>query len=56
LNYVDSDAAKEAATQLARARQLLHGLHRSLNRQLLTRPLTFVVLLGSAFAIAGLLS
>jgi four helix bundle protein len=56
LNYIDADTAKEAATQLARARQLLHGLHRSLNRQLLTRPLTFVVLLGSVFAIAGLLS
>jgi len=56
LNYVDADTAKEAATELARARQLLHGLHRSLNRQLLTRPLPLVVLLGWAFAIAALLS
>jgi four helix bundle protein len=56
LHYVGEETAAETVAQLTRARQLLHGLHRSVSRQMLTGTLTLVVLLGSAFAIARLLS
>src|SRR3954453_9222058 len=48
LNYVSAEMAAETVAELTRARQLLHGLHRSVNRQLLAGTLTFVALLSCA--------
>ena len=56
LHYVGAETAAETVAQLTRARQLLHGLHRAVSRQILTGTLTLVALLGSGFAIARLLS
>ena len=45
VGYVDREAAAEVAAELTRTRQLLHGLRRSLNRQLLVQGLAFVAVI-----------
>jgi four helix bundle protein len=48
LKYVTNEAAAEIASDLVRTRQLLHGLRRSLSRQLVARGLAFVAVLSAA--------
>lgn len=50
LGYVNQEVIATMAAELTRTRQLLHGLRRSLNRQILARGLTFVALLCAAGA------
>jgi len=45
LKYVKPEAIAKVASEVRRTRQLLHGLRRSLNRQLLARSLAFVALM-----------
>jgi four helix bundle protein len=50
LGYVNREAVASIASDLSRTRQLLHGLRRSLNRQILVRGLTVVALMCAAGA------
>jgi len=45
LKYVKPEAIAKVASEVRRTRQLLHGLRRSLNRQLLARSPAFVALM-----------
>jgi len=51
LGYVNREAAAKAAAELTRTRQLLHGLRRSLNRQLLVQGLAFIAVMCTAGAV-----
>lgn len=51
LKYVTAEAAGEVGSDLVRTRQLLHGLRRSLNRQLIARSVAFVAVMSAAGAI-----
>ena len=51
VGYVNREAAAEVAAEVTRTRQLLHGLRRSLNRQLLVQVLAFVAVMCTAGAV-----
>lgn len=50
LKYVKAEAIVDIMAELTRTRQLVHGLHRSLNRQLLARGLAFIAIAYAAGA------
>jgi four helix bundle protein len=50
LGYANREMVSAMAAELSRTRQLLHGLRRSLNRQILARGLTLVAFLCAANA------
>lgn len=50
LRYVDRHAVATIQAELIRTRQLVHGLRRSLNRQILARGLTLLVFVCGAGA------
>ena len=53
LKYVTEETTQTIGLQLARTRQLLHGLRRSLNRQLVARGLALtLILLATARALS----
>jgi four helix bundle protein len=48
LKYVTAEAGTEMSSDLARTRQLLHGIRRSLNRRLIGQGLACVALMSAA--------